>query len=63
MNWVQQILPSGGIIISSGAGKLSVLSADTVWATGGYVQYPNLQSRGMIYKTIDGGVKLVVSDS
>ncbi len=36
-------------------GKISVLNEDTVWGVGGSVQYPNLQSRGVIYKTINGG--------
>lgn len=55
LNWIQQVLPSGGMIISSGVGKLSVLNKDTIWASGLYVQYPNLQSRGIILRTVNGG--------
>lgn len=55
LNWVQQTLPSGGMIIGPNASSLSVLNADTVWAAGSYVQYPNLQSRGTILRTTNGG--------
>jgi len=55
LTWVQQTMPSGGIFSFTGAGKLSVLNRDTVWAVGGNVEYPNLQNRGVVYRTINGG--------
>jgi photosystem II stability/assembly factor-like uncharacterized protein len=54
-NWIQQVIPSGGIITGSSIIKISLLNKDTVWGVGGSVQYPNLQSRGVLYKTTNGG--------
>lgn len=55
LNWSAQVIPSGGIFTFTGVTKISVLNPDTIWAVGGAVQYPNLQSRGVIYRTINGG--------
>jgi photosystem II stability/assembly factor-like uncharacterized protein len=56
LNWVQQVIPSGGVITGSSIGKISVLNKDTIWGTGGSIQYPNMQSRGIIFRTTDGGI-------
>ena len=55
LNWSAQVMPSGGIFTFTGALKIAVLNRDTIWAVGGAVQYPNLQSRGVIYRTTNGG--------
>ncbi len=55
LNWVQQLMPSGGIITNNSIRDLHVLNKDTIIGVGGTVQYPNLQSRGIIYRTINGG--------
>jgi photosystem II stability/assembly factor-like uncharacterized protein len=55
LNWVSQTLPQGGMIITSGVYKFSNINRDTIWAVGGWVQYPNFQSRGLLYRTTNGG--------
>jgi len=55
LSWVNQVLPQGGQIITSTINKICVLNRDTVWGVGGWVQYPNLQSRGLLYRTTNGG--------
>jgi photosystem II stability/assembly factor-like uncharacterized protein len=55
LNWVTQILPYGGNIITTGIYKFSNVNADTIWGSGGWVQYPNFEDRGMIYRTTNGG--------
>ena len=55
LNWTNQTLPDGGIISASGINKLYAINEDTVWGTGGIVQFPNLQDRGILYRTTNGG--------
>ena len=55
LNWQSQIMPHGGNIITTTVEKFSNVNKDTIWGVGGSLQYPNFQSRGMIYKTTDGG--------
>ncbi len=56
LNWVQQTIPSGGIIFSSSVTKISLLNKDTLWAVGGEAFYGSGQFRGIIFRTINGGV-------
>ena len=57
LNWIQQQLPNGipGHTITFGIRSISKFSKDTIW--GGYasVSFPNLQYRGILYRTINGG--------
>lgn len=55
INWITQIIPSGGIIITA-IGKFSVLNKDTVWGVGGLVSYGSNGSRGILYRTTNGGI-------
>jgi photosystem II stability/assembly factor-like uncharacterized protein len=55
LNWFNQILPYGGIIITTSMTKLSILNRDTVWGTGGQVFYGSGRTRGTIYRTTNGG--------
>ncbi len=54
ISWVSQVLPQGGQIITSAITKISVLNKDTLWGIGGEILV-NSQSRGIIYRTINGG--------
>ena len=53
-NWITQILPTGGNIFVTGVNKFSALNQDTLWAVGG-VMAVGSGSRGILYRTIDGG--------
>jgi len=53
-NWITQILPTGGNIFITGVNKFSALNKDTLWAVGG-VMAVGSGSRGILYRTIDGG--------
>ncbi len=53
-NWFTQIIPNGGIIITA-IGKFSVLNRDTVWGVGGLVSFGSNGSRGILYRTTNGG--------
>lgn len=55
LNWYRQKLPTGGFISSSYALNIAGINKDTLFAVGGYVQFPNGQYRGIIYRTINGG--------
>ncbi len=54
ISWINQPMPPiiGGITELT---KFSVLNKDTIWGVGGAAQYPNLQVRGVIYTTTNGG--------
>ncbi|MBX7047323.1 MAG: T9SS type A sorting domain-containing protein [Ignavibacteria bacterium] len=54
LSWIDQPLPqqiSGSRNILS----FSFLNKDTIWGVGGYVIYPNSQSRGVVYTSTNGG--------
>jgi len=34
---------------------MSFIGTDTIWAVGGQVQFPNLQHKGILYRTTNGG--------
>jgi len=55
LNWINNIMPYGGIIMSNVVTRFHVLSKDTLWGVGGYVRYPNNQERGIIYRSTNGG--------
>jgi hypothetical protein len=55
LNWTIQLIPSGGIIQNSFIYDFSVINRDTLWGCGGYVLYPNNQTRGILYRTVNGG--------
>ena len=55
LSWVNQILPQGGIIITSQVLKFSKNSKDTIWGSGGDVFYGAGQFRGVLFKTTNGG--------
>jgi photosystem II stability/assembly factor-like uncharacterized protein len=55
LNWILQVLPYGGIIVTTGAEEFTNINRDTIWGVGGWVQYPNFQSRGLLYRTTNGG--------
>ena len=54
-NWITQILPYGGYFVNIGVYEFSNINADTIWGVGGWLQYPNFQSRGVLYRTTNGG--------
>ena len=54
-NWVVQILPSGGIILSTGINEFSNINSDTIFGAGGIAFYGSGQFRSIIYKTFNGG--------
>ncbi|MBK9335017.1 MAG: hypothetical protein IPM96_22095 [Ignavibacteria bacterium] len=51
VSWLSQTLPSGGNIITSQINKFSFVNNDTIWGVGGFIQYPGIGFRGMIYRT------------
>jgi photosystem II stability/assembly factor-like uncharacterized protein len=53
--WKTQYLPSGSEFVIRTVYEFSVLNKDTIWAAGGVKGYPNNQTRGMIYRTTNGG--------
>ncbi len=55
LNWTNQILPAGGIILTSNINKFNVLNKDTLWGAGGQVFYGGGKFRGMLYRTTNGG--------
>jgi hypothetical protein len=55
LSWVLETMPSGGIIQNSFVGNFTGLNRDTLWGMGGNVMYPNGQTRGILYRTINGG--------
>jgi hypothetical protein len=55
LNWTIQLIPSGGLIQNSFIYDFSVINRDTLWGCGGYVLYPNNQTRGILYRTTNGG--------
>jgi len=55
ITWVNQIMPQGGKIILNDVNKFANINSDILWGVGGEVGYPNNQSRGIIYKTTNGG--------
>ncbi len=55
ISWITQLLPAGGNIITTGIYEFSNINQDTIIGAGGWVQYPNGQARGILYRTINGG--------
>jgi photosystem II stability/assembly factor-like uncharacterized protein len=55
INWINQVLPSGGIILTNGIYEISKTSIDTIWGVGGQAFYGSGQFRGIVYRTINGG--------
>lgn len=57
LNWVQQTLPQGipGHTLVNGFRSISKISRDTIWGSWAYVIFPNLQGRGVLYRTTNGG--------
>jgi photosystem II stability/assembly factor-like uncharacterized protein len=57
LNWIQQQLPQGtnGQTIVWGIRSLSKFSKDTIWGTYAYVYFQNLSTRGIVYRTTNGG--------
>ena len=53
--WTKQILPTGGIILTSQITKFSFINKDTIWGAGGQVFYGGGRFRGMLYRTTNGG--------
>ncbi|MCX6165210.1 MAG: hypothetical protein NTU73_10205, partial [Ignavibacteriae bacterium] len=58
INWISQNLPNviGGIYTLNRISKFSFTMRDTIWGTLGYVDFPNGQERGIIYKTTNSGI-------
>lgn len=55
ISWINQTLPQGGNIILSEMREFSNVNHDTIWGGGGWVQHPNNQSRGILYRTTNEG--------
>jgi photosystem II stability/assembly factor-like uncharacterized protein len=54
LNWINQQVPRGPNI-SYGIYSFSNVNIDTIWGAGGVFEYPNLQDRGILYRTTNGG--------
>jgi photosystem II stability/assembly factor-like uncharacterized protein len=54
LNWINQVLPQTTGI--SSLEKFSFVNKDTVWGVGGNYQFPNYFTRGIIYKSTNGGL-------
>lgn len=56
LTWTKQILPSGGGILFSYMSSFSNINKDTIWGVGGgFIFYPNSQSKTILYRTTNGG--------
>jgi photosystem II stability/assembly factor-like uncharacterized protein len=55
INWTLQTPISGGMINTLGIPDFSVLNRDTLISPSGYIIYPNNQTRGVLFRTTDGG--------
>lgn len=55
LNWQTQILPSGGMLISSLFFKFSNINKDTIWGVGGTISFGLGNYRGIIWRTTNGG--------
>jgi photosystem II stability/assembly factor-like uncharacterized protein len=58
LNWFSQVLPSviGSTFNAKTMIKFSTVNKDTVYGVGGHFDYPNNQSRCVVYKTTNGGI-------
>lgn len=58
LSWVQQTLPQGinGQTIFDEVASLSKFSKDTIWASNAVVVFPNIQTRGILFRTTNGGI-------
>jgi photosystem II stability/assembly factor-like uncharacterized protein len=54
-SWITQILPTGGIILTSNISSFSILSRDTIWGAGGQLFYGGGRFRAMLFRTTNGG--------
>jgi len=55
ITWVKQQLPYGGQISNSAIIRFENINRDTIWGVGSYLLYPNSQSRGILFRTTNGG--------
>jgi photosystem II stability/assembly factor-like uncharacterized protein len=53
LNWINQSLPLGNI---GGITHFHIFNIDTILGVGSSYQYPNLQNRGVIYRTTNSGL-------
>ena len=56
INWVKQILPSGGIITAPVIGKFAFVNEDTIYGVGSSAFYGGGRFRGIIYRTTNRGI-------
>ena len=56
LTWVNQVLPSGGNIVSNYVVSFSNVNRDTIWGVGGAYYLGSGQYRGIIFKTTNGGI-------
>ena len=56
INWIKQILPSGGVIQTSVMTRFHNLNADTIWGCGGWIHYGGNEYRGILYRTTNKGI-------
>lgn len=54
-NWLLQIIPTGGYILTSAILNFQNVNTDTIWGVGGSVFYGAGQGRGIVYRTTNGG--------
>jgi len=55
LSWLIQELPTGPNIFISVVRKFSNLNRDTIWAVGGVINFGGSTSKGMIFRTTNGG--------
>ena len=53
--WNLQSTPGGFTIALSHVNKIAVINKDTLWGVGGIYRLPSLYTRGLIWKTTNGG--------
>lgn len=55
LTWTNQYTATGGYIQESFIYDFSNINEDTIWGSGGYVLFPNNQTRHLLHRTTNGG--------
>jgi len=55
LNWISQALPQAPNMIETLILQFSNVNKDTIWGVGGFVFYPGLGNRGIVYRTTNSG--------
>ncbi len=55
-SWINEPMPTGGVIISTNIFRFVFINKNTGWGIGGIANYGGSLSRGVIWKTTNGGL-------